>query len=105
MDSINEINSQLDEDYIPDIIPRKRVEDKVGPNRAAEIVYKFLGNRRCDLLYMGANNLISEYLLKGKHPWDAESKLTSIINWGIEKHAHPLAVLKVINKEIKKIGV
>ena len=105
MDSLSELYNQIDEDFVPDTIPRKQVQDTVGPNRAAEIVHKFLGNRRCDLLYMGANNLISEYLLKGKLPWVAESKLKSIIDWGIEKHAHPLALVKIIHREIKKIGV
>jgi hypothetical protein len=104
----DEIYAQIDSDYEYDKVMKKPVfhfepKGRGAPNRASELVYGFLGSRRCGLLYMVANNLTSEYLLAGHQLWVPESKLKGILDWGRENHVHPMALVKVINKEIKSI--
>lgn len=92
-----------------DLIPKARKQVKqvkqVSHNtRVQELVYSFLKGRNYPLLYIKAFDLENALLQAGYAGWSVDSKLSSIMEWARSKNCHPLAIIKILNKELKKIN-
>ena len=99
-----EILNEIYLDDEEDLIPRKRVETETyHKTREGEIIYSFLKGRDYPLLYIKANNLTSAMLQKGYQSWAIDSKLKSLVGWCKLKGAHPLALVKLLNRAIKEL--
>lgn len=108
MISLEEIQSRIEDEEVP--IPRARVSEKLTKQREYELRAKtFLQSKIAQieprLKWSGTDKQIFEwkdalYALAQKVP---EPKMDILFQWASNKEVHVLSLIKLLNKEIKKL--